>query len=148
MFCSVSTLSCVPTLDNLFFSFSYNLYAHCSQIYLCSFTSLLDLRPHNHVYITYLQLNVSRLKSSFTPFLPLFPVAIQRLCMPWGSSLCEIFLARMLELIATSSSRGSSQPRDRIHVSCISCLAGGFFTTEPPGKPPVQRASQLILWGI
>ena len=31
-----------------------------------------------------------------------------------------------------SLSRGSSQPRDQIHVSYI---AGRFFTTEPPGKP-------------
>ena len=30
-----------------------------------------------------------------------------------------------------SSSRGSSQPRDR---TLISCTAGGLFTTEPPGK--------------
>ena len=30
------------------------------------------------------------------------------------------------------SSRGSSQPRDQIQVSCI---AGSFFVTEPPGKP-------------
>ena len=29
------------------------------------------------------------------------------------------------------SSRGSSQPRDQ---TCISCIAGRFFTTEPPGK--------------
>ena len=29
------------------------------------------------------------------------------------------------------SSRGSSQPRDWTQVSCI---AGGFFTSEPPGK--------------
>ena len=28
------------------------------------------------------------------------------------------------------SSRGSSQPRDRTHVSYISSLAGGFFTTS------------------
>ena len=30
------------------------------------------------------------------------------------------------------SPRGSSQPRDQTWVSCI---AGRFFTTEPPGKP-------------
>ena len=29
-------------------------------------------------------------------------------------------------------SRESSRPRDQPHISCI---AGGFFTTEPPGKP-------------
>jgi len=28
-----------------------------------------------------------------------------------------------------------SPPRDQGHVSCVSCLAGKFFTTEPPGKP-------------
>ena len=30
----------------------------------------------------------------------------------------------------------SSRPRDRTHVSCISCIIGRFLTTEPPGKPP------------
>ena len=30
-----------------------------------------------------------------------------------------IFQARILEWIAISSSRGSSQPRDQIHISCI-----------------------------
>ena len=29
---------------------------------------------------------------------------------------------------------GSSQLSDRTHVSCVSCTAGGFFTTELPGK--------------
>ena len=33
------------------------------------------------------------------------------------------------------SSRGSSRPGDWTLVSCGSCIAGGFFTTEPPGKP-------------
>ena len=36
------------------------------------------------------------------------------------------------EWVAISFSRGSSQPRDWTQVSCI---AGGFFTAEPPGKP-------------
>ena len=33
------------------------------------------------------------------------------------------------------STRGSSWPRNTIHIYCNSCLAGRFFTTEPPGKP-------------
>jgi len=33
---------------------------------------------------------------------------------------------------AFSFSRGSSQPRDQ---TCISSIAGRFFTTELPGKP-------------
>jgi len=43
-----------------------------------------------------------------------------------------ILQARILEQIAMPSSRRSSTPRDR---TCVYCFAGGFFTTEPPGKP-------------
>ena len=39
--------------------------------------------------------------------------------------------ARTPGWVAMSSSRGSSWPRDRTGDSC---LAGRFFTTEPPGK--------------
>ena len=46
-----------------------------------------------------------------------------------------ILQARILEWVAMLFSRGSSQPRDRTLVSCGSCLAGRFSTTEPPGKP-------------
>ena len=38
-------------------------------------------------------------------------------------------------------SRGSSQPRDQTHISCI---AGGFFIPEPQGKPVyVQFVNQV-----
>ena len=30
---------------------------------------------------------------------------------------------------------GFSQPKDPTHISYISCIAGGFFTTVPRGKP-------------
>ena len=33
-----------------------------------------------------------------------------------------------------SSFRASSWPRDQTSISHISCIAGGFFTAEPPGK--------------
>ena len=46
-------------------------------------------------------------------------------CSPPGSSVQGISQARILQWVAISFSRGSSQPRDRTHVSCI---AGGFFT--------------------
>ena len=39
---------------------------------------------------------------------------------PLGSSVHGIFQARILEWIAISSSRGSSQPRDQILASCVS----------------------------
>ena len=50
-------------------------------------------------------------------------------CSPPGSSVHEILQARILEWVAISYSRGSSQPRDRTHFSCISCI-GRFFTTR------------------
>ena len=56
-------------------------------------------------------------------------------CSPPGFSILGILQARILEWVAISSSRGSSQPRDQIHVSCVSCIPGEFFTSEAPGKP-------------
>ena len=51
-------------------------------------------------------------------------------CSLPGSSVHGILQAGILEWVATSFSRGSSQPRNQTPVSCI---AGRFFTTEPPG---------------
>ena len=51
---------------------------------------------------------------------------------PPGSSLHGVSQARILEWVDISFFRGSFRPRDRTQVSC---LADGFFTTEPPGKP-------------
>ena len=53
-------------------------------------------------------------------------------CSPPGSSVHWIFQTRILEWVVISFFRGSSQPMDQ---TCVSCVAGGFFTTEPPGKP-------------
>ena len=46
-------------------------------------------------------------------------------CSPPGSSVHEIFQARILEWVAISFSRGSSQPRD---LTWVSCTAYRFFT--------------------
>ena len=43
-------------------------------------------------------------------------------CSPLGSSIHGILQARILEWIAISFSRGSSWPRDRTQVSCVSCI--------------------------
>ena len=55
-------------------------------------------------------------------------------CSPSGFSVHGILQTRILEWVAMFSSRGSSQPRIEIHVSCVSCIAGRFLTTKPPGK--------------
>ena len=44
--------------------------------------------------------------------------ALSRQADPPGSSVPGILQARILERVPISSSRGSSQPRDRTHVSC------------------------------
>jgi len=56
-------------------------------------------------------------------------------CSLAGFAVHEISQTRILEWVAISSSRGSSQPRN---WTSISCIAGIFFTTVPPGKPPVD----------
>ena len=43
----------------------------------------------------------------------------------WAPLSMGILQARILEWVVMPSSRGSSQPRDQTHVSCIT---GGFFT--------------------
>ena len=43
--------------------------------------------------------------------------------------------ARILEWVAMPSSRVSSQPKDQTSgISWVFCLAGEFFTAEPPGE--------------
>ena len=52
-------------------------------------------------------------------------------CSLPGSSVQGILQARMLEWVAFPFSRRTSPPGNQTQVSCI---AGRFFTTEPPGK--------------
>jgi len=59
-------------------------------------------------------------------------------CSPQGSSVHGILQARILEWVTIFLSEWSSGPRD---WTCVSCIAGRFFTAEPPKKPwfPVYR---------
>ena len=56
-------------------------------------------------------------------------------CSLQGSSVLGISQARILEWVAISSSRGFFQPRNWTHIPSLFCIAGGFFTSEPLGKP-------------
>ena len=60
-------------------------------------------------------------------------------CSPQGSSAQGIFQARILEWGVISSSRGSSQPRDWTHISCI----GRSATWEAPGSAAAAKSLQL-----
>ena len=73
------------------------------------------------------------------------------------SSVLGIFQMRILEWIAISFSRGSSQPRGQTWISCI---AGRFFTAKPLGKEAIWIADpscllksclaviQLVFWSL
>ena len=54
-------------------------------------------------------------------------------CSLPGSSVHEISQAKILEWVAISFSRGSSRNQEIKLVSLA--FAGGFFITEPTGKP-------------
>ena len=51
-----------------------------------------------------------------------------------------VFQARILEWVASSSSRESFGPREQAHVSCT---AGGLFTIAPPG-----RLNQYVIYSL
>ena len=65
-------------------------------------------------------------------------------CSPPGSCVHGILQARILEWVAMPFSRGASPPRDRTHVSCVSCTADRFFTAESPGKPQMANTHMQI----
>ena len=51
-----------------------------------------------------------------------------------GFSVHGISQARILEWPAISSSRGSSQPRDRTHASCVSCIGRQILSKDVLSK--------------
>ena len=68
------------------------------------------------------------------------------------------FRQKMLEWVVISSSRGSSRPRKRTLGSRhVSCIAGRFFTAEPPGNLATENKekfhetlifSSFLTWGL
>ena len=62
-------------------------------------------------------------------------------CSLPGSSVHRISQARTLEWVSIYFSKGSSQPGIE---PAATALAGGFFTTEPPGKPLYSLIRYLI----
>ena len=57
-----------------------------------------------------------------------------------GSSVQGIFLARILEWVAISFSKGSSRLRDQTHISCISCIGRQILYHWATGEV-------LLYWG-
>ena len=71
-------------------------------------------------------------------------------CSLSGSSVCGLFQARILEWIATPSSKGSSQPRIKPYPLLSPALADGFFSTSTTWEARVINVNSLKytrIWG-
>ena len=60
-------------------------------------------------------------------------------CSPPDTPVHGIFQAGIQKWVAISSSRGSSPPGDRMHISWVSCMAGRFLPSVPPGKTDLEN---------
>ena len=66
-------------------------------------------------------------------------------CSLPGSSAHGILPARILGWVAMLSSRGSSRPRDRIHISCVFCIERQvLYHWHPLGSPYLKYSSVYI----
>ena len=71
---------------------------------------------------------------------------IQLFATPWTVALqAPLSMARILEWVATPSSRGSSQVRSHLHLSCLLHWQAGCLPLMPPGKPLSQPCHHLNL---
>ena len=67
-------------------------------------------------------------------------------CSLPGSSIHEIFQARVLEWVAISFSRGSSQPRNRTQDSCIASRHFTTWATREATEPGIKWWA-VLCWG-
>ena len=109
-------LTVQPRADKSFWSYpSFNTVRRCRN------------RPHGWLLNAFACMHTQSLHLCLTLWDPMD-------CSPPGSSVHGIFLGRILEWVAMPSSKESSQPRDQTHISCISYIAGRFFTAKLLGK--------------
>ena len=66
-------------------------------------------------------------------------------CSPSGFSVHGILQARILEWVAMSSSRGSSQPRDQTHVSSVLCTGRKVFTSRATWETQTNSLQKYII---
>ena len=141
----------IPTSSTQLFLFLHILANTCSSPSFLKITILMDVKWYSTVVLLCFHFfNDSDVKHFFMCLLAIcissekvkeseseVAHSCLTLCNPVdcslpGSSVHGIPQARMLEWAAISSSRGSSQPRDK---PMSPASRGEFFTTEPRGKP-------------
>ena len=73
---------------------------------------------------------------------------VQFFVIPWtlahqtALSIIQYYPARILEWVAISSSRGSSEPTDQTHVSCGFCIGRQILSTEQDWE------AQILSWMV
>ena len=109
-------------------------------LYLSQFVNLSNL------YLSHLALLPATVKDSFYTSIQrerfpgvnvLSSQLCPTLCDPLGCSHqapLSMGFFRQEYWVVISFSRGSFRSSNQTRVSCISCIAGGFFTAEPSGK--------------
>ena len=122
----------------------------CCITFICSVLHYQSLLYHQKLQVC---LNLFIKKKKFDLIASSVAQSYLTLCNPMDcslpcSSVCGIFQARILEQVAVSSSRGSSNPETESASPASPSLAGQFFTTEPPGKPPMILLPHQIIRDI
>ena len=105
-------------LLNLWQPLNYSLFLEFLSLQECYINKIIPL--HTQRYVTF-GISFFSFRISGDSF---------KLCVLIVSfySVHGLLQARTLEWVAIPFFRGSSQPRDQTCVSCISCIAGAFFT--------------------
>ena len=119
-------LSILPSVWPFVYLLWKNVCSIPLPIFKSDFFVFLLLNGRNSLYILQINLLSDICSQSLSHVWLCHPMD----CNPPGSSVHGIFLVRILEWVAISSSRGTFWPRDRTHNSEDSYLADGVFTTE------------------
>ena len=69
-------------------------------------------------------------------------------CSPPGSSVHGIFRQEHWCGLPFPSPGDLPSPRARTCISCVSCITGEFFTTEPSGKPQSSLYVFPLSWAV
>ena len=110
-------------------------------IFSNSFLNEVFIRVYIYIYIyIYICVCVLVAQSSLTLCDPMD-------CSPPSSSVHEIFQARILDWVAISFSRGSSQPRDQTQVSC-NIYIYNIISSVNSDRIGVVRVDILVLFQI
>ena len=99
----------------------------------CTQNMVITLRLYSSVFVlSIFYISYSVTKSCLTLGNPMD-------CILPGSSVHEIFQARILKRVAISSSRGSSRTRDGTYISWVSYTIRWTLPTAPSRKPLLFR---------